>query len=576
MIEVLELKFVPFSGTKEIGRISLERVEVGLYEAIRGGYYTTSPFSTESKVVGSQTNLVEEVPIPWWPDNTTKNQPLLDWLPVITAPFLERYHRKNPSAGIRTKFSEVSQSKLKHFTTIQFIQSMPSKPSEILKLLNNKDVCAVTRAASYDDLVNLALTRAKKMWSREFVQDLIKRIARGTDNGDFCGWNEARAVTYALKPELKGTLKKWDDWRDLPLETLFTPADFDQKDDVIIATVLKDKLLSVDAMREIYCVPGLFDTKRHFLHWSVSAPTSDKQPFPDWGIRLTDPVLQTWAVDYSGPEAQLQPAEGSTFNEVNGYLLANGLPEIKSLPYKIKWEEIDKGFCCAFPGKIETGLRIVSVASLPPVLDLAKVPALEDVPKTTIGHILSEFGRKSPSSDKKAAKAFCKLLEDVYPSFEEALNGAIGDRPLIRINDDDAVKTKSVSLSRHLFPEQRYEILVQYLLAFYMCMHMRGKAILDPEYVSELFTPKGIFDDLTRSGYPPPDASFASRRNKDAKGQHAAPDRLIFVCPYGEPEALDDSVLVPGGSTMYEEGDVDHEHGDLQVEGVDTLLEDFI
>lgn len=574
MIPVVEVKFEPFKGMKNIGKVVAEVTYMPAYETIRGGYYVAGPLATEgnftprildvmtasldsTKLGGMFSNLAGEAKLIDWHSNLVKQE----WGSLVTDPMTFQPDR----------------SKLRHFQTIRFIRKISSSLSETMKMLGDKELCAVTDNAQYKDLVKLALNRAATSWDRKFVQGLVKRIARGSADGDFVSWNDVRTHAYALKPELKGRLKSWDDFYALDLENVFKPTDFDQKDDVVIATVLKDKLISINAFWETYCIPGLYDTKRHFIHWSFSNPQQNKKPMPHWSATLAVKGAGVrWQLDYSSNEARLQPEVGTTYSRLKQYFKkAPELPAMEGLPYRMKWEQLDEHLYSVAPIRLETGLKVVCETELPPVVVFNRVPPISEVPATAIEHLLKEFGRTVTGKKGAAHKAFCKLLSDLYEEFEVQVSAAIVDKPMVRVTPETIVNPAPIQ--NRLFPGNPYELVTNYLMAFYLCRHMRGKAILEAEYTSDLYTPKGIFGDLTRSGYPPADASFASHRNRDKRGNPVPPEFLAFVCPFGMPDPVSSTDWRPDQrEKAIEEEDEQRMEQDLEVEGVDDLLKDLI
>jgi len=578
MIQVVEATFIPHTkglmGSKHIGRLGLEIVDVPLYEAIRGGYYLASPRQKDSNDQNLlKTSVIDSGLEQSIPATVDSGIPILDWMGTFIATHGAGYLN-------RTMTFETDRSKLRHFQTVEFVKSVPSTVSALFKLFDNKDLCAVTDRANYPDLVKMALDKASKTWDRKFIQDLITCISRGSAHGKFVSWADVKAHTYALKPELKGKLKSWDDFYNLELETIFEPADFDQKDDVVISTILKDHLISTDAFFETYCVDGLYDTNKKYLHWSYVAPQKEKKPLPHWTINLDIPgKVINWQVDYSTNTAQLQPENGTTYSNLQKAMAKApaGTPSFNSLPYKMDWKDLNKIFKEIIPVKIETGLKVACETQLPPVLTFPRVAPIREVAPSAIAHLLGDFGRKINSSKKaEATKAFIQLLQDLYPSFEEKMNDSMEGTPLIRVSPAKVDK-KWQTIQSQVLPEYPYELLTNYLMAFYLCRHMRGKSILEAEYESDLYTPEGIFGDLTKSGYPPKDANFGASRNRDKDGNQKAIEALAFVCPFGVPKPLSSTDWHPDiRENVVESENAVRLDQELQVDGVDDLLKDLI
>jgi hypothetical protein len=505
--------------------------------------------------------------------------PLINWLFVFA--HIDKLGDKFTTN--HRSFMERSVSELEHFNTVRFLSLLPSDLFSTVKKLRDPDLCAVTKRASYDDVVNLALQRMQQKWSSAFIDRLVRRIARGTSNGDFVRWDETRSVMYTLAPSLRGSLKGWDDYRNLDLTKVLKPSDFDDKDDVVVAEVLREQLINFDAFKDTFCVPGLYDEKKHFLHWNYRFPNG-KDPLPDWSVVLNcdkgQPYQQGttwpwWSVETTGAVAHLQPQKGMTVKRLQDAMAGSSLPKVEKLPYQVRWEDLDRQFEMLMPVKIKSGLQISCDLDLPPLVHFAQLRPIAQIPESTIGHHLRSFGIHLRDKDDPIEE-FSKLLNSLYPSFEEQVLEALRDRPMIRVNPTKKQGLSNVhDMHEVLVPGTTHPEIVSYLSAFFLCLHTYGKAIVDPNFTSPLYTSDGVFGDLLRTGYPPPEASFASSRRRDRQGRPMAPEFLCFICPFGLPEAIDwNKVRQDDVGATAPVFDV-HPQDQSMVDELDELLEDL-
>ena len=563
MIYVLELKYRGAQADPNIGRVSVELAEVPMYEALRGGYYIVAPMRTDL-LEGDplQINCARLAPIQ---GVDMAQLPMINWFSVVAG-----WATKGCITGNKG-FEAESRNKLQAFNTIKFLTTMPTHADEVFKVINQPDMYCVTDRADYKSLVKLAAARAKASWNTPFVKELIKKVARGTEDGDFCGWNECRAVTYELCPQLRGSLKSWKDWESQDFGTLLSPADFAQKDDILISTVLREKLISLDALRTCFCVPALYDGSRHFIHWNIAHPDAEKSPISSWGVRLRGKSV--WALSLDGRQASLSPEQGMVYADLVAKLETAELPKLSHLPYVMSWKDLDEAAEWVGPGKVETGLTLSPVGAVPLTFIFDRVEAIEQIPQVTLEMCLAEYGHNSTGNLTTVVEEFCKLLDSLYPAFEKKVNESIGENQLIRVNPHST--NLKPSLVEAFVPDSRHPILIKYLMAFYICLHTRGKTILDPAYVSGLYTKQGIFGDLTRAGYPPLDASFASGRKKDRRGQREAPKFLAFHAPFGVPTAFKADEFEPTVEGQQPQQVVVTEE-DLQVEDLGDFFDDIV
>ena len=564
MIYVLELKYRGAKADPNIGRVSVELAEAPMYETLRGGYYIAAPVRTDLlpgdplQMSCSQLSKIEGVDM--------AGLPMVNWFSV----FARKAAPKDQITGNKG-FEAESRNRLQNFNTIKFLTTIPTQANEIIQVINQPDMYAVTDRADYKSLVKLAVARAKASWNTVFVKELIKKVARGTEDGDFCGWNECRAVTYELCPQLKGTLRAWKDWEAQDFGTLLSPADFAQKDDILVSTVLREKLISLEALRKCLCVPGLYDPSHHFLHWNLSQPEAEKSPLSGWAVRLRGKSV--WDLSLNGRQASMSPEQGMVYADLISKLEQAQLPPLNHLPYVMSWQELDEAVEWVAPGEVETGLTLSPVGAVPPTFVFERVEAIEQIPQVTMELCLAEYGCETGGNLTTVVENFCKLLDSLYPAFEEKVNAAIGTNQLIRVNPTSTANKPD--LVETLVPDSRHPILIKYLVAFYICLHTRGKTILDPAYVSGLYTKQGIFGDLTRAGYPPVDSSFASGRKKDKRGQREAPKFLAFHAPFGAPTPfLADEFEPSAEGEQLQQVTVDQD--DLQIENLDDLFDDIV
>ena len=546
MIEVVRVEFVPFTGYSEIGSIKLQIMKVPIYEAMRGGYLMLSACKS-GVIVDFQDRHVALDEIAAKMPEAVKHLEggnlvsYVDWMATFTD--IPKGLSKRITHD-HTPFLQENRTNLEHFGTIRFVEDLPLTVQDLFRKLNDPELCAVTPRAQYDDLVTLGIERLHGQWSSNMADRLVRRIARGTEAGDFVRWNDMRTVIYGLKPSLQGTLRSWEDYEQLDLAKIFRPEDFRDKDDIVVAEVLRGQLLNYDAFSKVFCTGGLYDDKVQYLHWNYRFPgqESEKKCIQEWSVIFSHDG-PWWSLDISGPRARLQPARGGTVKRLRESLAGTGLPEVTDLPYEITWEKLNDHFHTVLPVGIPTGLDITCRTEMPPLVYLDQVLPISSMPESTLLHTLGLFGI-TPKGKEKAADRFTELLSSLYPAFEREMLRVLKGKPMILVNPGS---TKDLSMAGTIrdivLPGTEFTQAADYLVAMFLCFHTRGKSIVDADFTSNLYNEKGVFADLVKAGYPPPEASFASGRSRDARRNLAAPTSLCFLCPFGVPEAIDISKL---------------------------------